>query len=201
MESLRCALFSALVVAVIAAGSVARAEDLPKAFRPCIDPSNLPFANTQGEGFENHIAELFAQKLGLPVQNYAFPQRMNFIRNTLRYKLPDADESQLLEFTATDEGAGFGGASSDFKFAAAVAEFGLVLKNSEFKGDATMESVLEIARKTKGGDAGGYRAEFLNLVRKAQTLKPQSVWPSDIINSDQLPNASNRISDRNRGFE
>ncbi len=91
MESLRCALLSALVVAVIAAGSVARAEDLPKAFRPCIDPSNLPFANTQGEGFENHIAELFAQKLGLPVQNYAFPQRMNFIRNTLRYKLPEQD--------------------------------------------------------------------------------------------------------------
>ena len=91
MESLRCALLGALVVAVIAAGSVARAEDLPKAFRPCIDPSNLPFANTQGEGFENHIAELFAQKLGLPVQNYAFPQRMNFIRNTLRYKLPEQD--------------------------------------------------------------------------------------------------------------
>ena len=91
MESLQCALLSALVVAVIAAGSVARAEDLPKAFRPCIDPSNLPFANTQGEGFENHIAELFAQKLGVPVQNYAFPQRMNFIRNTLRYKLPEQD--------------------------------------------------------------------------------------------------------------
>src|SRR5580765_8280705 len=91
MESLRCVLFSALFVSVVAAGPVARAEDLPKAFRPCIDPSNLPFANTQGEGFENHIAELFAQKLGVPVQNYAFPQRMNFIRNTLRYKLPEQD--------------------------------------------------------------------------------------------------------------
>ncbi len=88
---MRCALFSALVAAVVAAGPAARAEDLPKAFRPCIDPSNLPFANTRGEGFENHIAELFAQKLGLPVQNYAFPQRMNFIRNTLRYKLPEQD--------------------------------------------------------------------------------------------------------------
>ena len=87
---MRCALFSALVAGVVV-GSVARAEDLPKAFRPCIDPSNLPFANTQGEGFENHIADLFAQKLGLPVQNYAFPQRMNFIRNTLRYKLPEQD--------------------------------------------------------------------------------------------------------------
>jgi mxaJ protein len=67
------------------------AQDAPAAFRPCIDPSNLPFSNTQGEGFENRIADLFAQKLGLPVRSYAFPQRMNFIRNTLRYKLPGED--------------------------------------------------------------------------------------------------------------
>jgi mxaJ protein len=81
-----------LAVALGAACSAfARAGEMPKAFRPCIDPSNLPFANTQGEGFENHIADLFAQKLGLPVHNYAFPQRMNFIRNTLRYRLPDED--------------------------------------------------------------------------------------------------------------
>ena len=68
--------------------SVARADEPRSAFRPCIDPSNLPFANSSGEGFENRIAALFAEKLGLPVQNYAFPQRMNFIRNTLRYRLP-----------------------------------------------------------------------------------------------------------------
>ena len=67
------------------------AEETRTAFRPCIDPGNLPFANIKGEGFENRIAELFAQKLGLPVKNYAFPQRMNFIRNTLRYKLPGED--------------------------------------------------------------------------------------------------------------
>ena len=90
MEWMWWALFGALVAGVVV-GSAARAENMPKAFRPCIDPSNLPFANTQGEGFENHIAELFAKKLGLPVQNYAFPQRMNFIRNTLRYKLPEQD--------------------------------------------------------------------------------------------------------------
>jgi len=70
------------------AASVARADEPRSAFRPCIDPSNLPFANSSGEGFENRIAALFAEKLGLPVQNYAFPQRMNFIRNTLRYRLP-----------------------------------------------------------------------------------------------------------------
>jgi len=74
----------------VGSGTVA-AQDTRTAFRPCIDPSNLPFANEKGEGFENRIAELFAGKLGLPVQNYALPQRMNFIRNTLRYKLPGQD--------------------------------------------------------------------------------------------------------------
>jgi len=67
------------------------ADETRAAFRPCIDPDNLPFANSKGEGFENRIADLFAQKLGLPVKSYTFPQRMNFIRNTLRYKLPGED--------------------------------------------------------------------------------------------------------------
>lgn len=80
-----------MAAAFAIACSHAYADETRSAFRPCIDPSNLPFANEQGEGFENRIAELFAQKLGLPVKSYAFPQRMNFIRNTLRYRLPGED--------------------------------------------------------------------------------------------------------------
>ena len=87
----RRSLCSAALGMVLAGSALAAGEEAPKAFRPCIDPSNLPFANSKGEGFENRIAALFAQKLGLPVENYAFPQRMNFIRNTLRYKLPGED--------------------------------------------------------------------------------------------------------------
>ena len=76
----------------MALGSSSIAAQEPRtAFRPCIDPDNLPFANLKGQGFENRIADLFAQKLGLPIKYYAFPQRMNFIRNTLRYKLPGED--------------------------------------------------------------------------------------------------------------
>ena len=67
------------------------AAPAPAPLRVCADPNNLPFSNARGEGFENRIAELFAKKLGLPVQSYSFPQRMNFIRNTLRYKLPGED--------------------------------------------------------------------------------------------------------------
>jgi len=81
----------AITLALAFGGACVCAEETRTALRPCIDPANLPFANTKGEGFENRIAELFAQKLGLPVQAYALPQRMNFIRNTLRYRLPGED--------------------------------------------------------------------------------------------------------------
>jgi quinoprotein dehydrogenase-associated probable ABC transporter substrate-binding protein len=85
----------AIAVRAIAAGLLlaapALADEPRSALRPCIDPNNLPFSNSRGEGFENRIAELFAGKLGLPVQSYAFPQRMNFVRNTLRYRLPGTD--------------------------------------------------------------------------------------------------------------
>ncbi|MBA3507188.1 MAG: quinoprotein dehydrogenase-associated putative ABC transporter substrate-binding protein [Betaproteobacteria bacterium] len=81
----------AVVLAIGIRSGIVCAQETRTAFRPCIDPSNLPFANDKGEGFENRIAELFAGKLGLPMQSYAFPQRMGFIRNTLRYKLPGQD--------------------------------------------------------------------------------------------------------------
>jgi len=81
----------AVAIVLMLGSAGATGEETHTAFRPCIDPSNLPFANSKGEGFENRIAALFAKELGVPVESYAFPQRMNFIRNTLRYKLPGED--------------------------------------------------------------------------------------------------------------
>jgi len=89
--------FAGLALAVLAfmagaAQAQPAADDPPrKAFRVCQDPNNLPFSNVTGEGFENKIAELFARDLGLPVTYYSFPNRLAFIRNTLRYKLPEED--------------------------------------------------------------------------------------------------------------
>jgi quinoprotein dehydrogenase-associated probable ABC transporter substrate-binding protein/PQQ-dependent catabolism-associated CXXCW motif protein len=54
------------------------------ALRVCADPSNLPFSNDQGEGFENKIAELMAQRLGVPLRYTWFPQSVGFVRMTLR---------------------------------------------------------------------------------------------------------------------
>lgn len=82
--------FAAAVLALACAAAFA--QDAPRqALKVCQDPNNLPFSNERGEGIENRIAEVFGKALGLPVTYYAFPQRMNFIRNTLRYKLPGQD--------------------------------------------------------------------------------------------------------------
>jgi mxaJ protein len=62
-----------------------------KALRVCQDPSNMPFSNSAKEGIENRFADIFGKALGLPVTYYEFPARMNFIRNTLRFKLPGED--------------------------------------------------------------------------------------------------------------
>ena len=75
-----------------------------------------------------------------------------------------------MERGIADSDATFESASPDFKFAAAVAEFGMILRDSEYKGNATLAAVVEWARKGKN-DANGYRAEFIELVRKAQSLK------------------------------
>ena len=89
----------------------------------------------------------------------------------LRYKKPDGDRSELVERAVIDTGGNFGNAPVDLKFAAAVAEFGMILRDSEYKGNGTFAAVLEWAQEGKGSDATGYRAGFIELVRKAQALK------------------------------
>jgi len=80
--------------ALASAATGAAAQDAPAKrteLRVCQDPNNLPFSNTKGEGIENRIADVFGKALNLPVTYYSFPQRLAFIRNTLRYKLPGQD--------------------------------------------------------------------------------------------------------------
>ena len=91
----------------------------------------------------------------------------------LRYKMPDQDTSTLLEADIVDHGEMFAGASKDFQWASAVAAFGLLLRDSPHRGHTTYGSVLEIAGAAKGADKHGYRAEFLEIVKRAQALAAQ----------------------------
>ncbi len=84
----------------------------------------------------------------------------------LRYKQPDGDKSVKMEVPLIDNGKN--NVSSDLKFASAVAMFAQLLKNSNFKGDATYDKVLSLAKSSLDNDDNGYRREF---VRLAETVK------------------------------
>ncbi len=77
-------------------GAAVAAEDeafiKPRALKVCVDPNNLPFSNDKGEGFENKIAQMLAHDLDLPLEVFYYPQRINVVRNTIRYKLPNESE-------------------------------------------------------------------------------------------------------------
>jgi Ca-activated chloride channel family protein len=90
----------------------------------------------------------------------------------LRYKQPEGAESRLLSTSVTATGeTGLG--SERLRFAAAVAAFGMLLRESEHRGRADWPMVLELAREAKGRDAKGYRAEFLKLAERAAALTPR----------------------------
>ena len=86
-------------------------------------------------------------------------------------KIPGKESVPPIERVVTDTGSAFTDAPQDVKFAAAVAEFGMILRGSEYRGNATLGEVIEWAQQGKGVDANGYRADFIELVRKARALK------------------------------
>jgi Ca-activated chloride channel family protein len=89
----------------------------------------------------------------------------------LRYKLPDEDVSTKLEVPVVDEGVSFEAASDDFRFASSVAGFGMILRQSPYRGDTTLGQVIEWAEGSMGQDAGGYRREFIDLVNKVDEMR------------------------------
>jgi len=87
-----------------------------------------------------------------------------------RYKDPNGTKSKLLVHPLIDTNTGIGNSSIDLRFAAAVAEFGMLLRDSKFKGASNYKNVLALARESKGIDTEGYRAEFIRLVETADLL-------------------------------
>ena len=88
----------------------------------------------------------------------------------LRYKAPTGKKSTLVTQPLIDHQRALAKTSNAFRFSAAVAEFGMLLRKSEHRGNASFEGVLERAQTALGTDKEGYRAAFMQLVRKAQTI-------------------------------
>jgi Ca-activated chloride channel family protein len=88
----------------------------------------------------------------------------------LRYKKPEGDVSKLIVHPVTDTNMALANTSDNFRFSAAVASFGMLLRNSEFKQHASFQQVIQLAKGAKGADVNGYRQEFISLVQAAGSL-------------------------------
>jgi Ca-activated chloride channel homolog len=128
-------------------------EIIPIAVRaklPHIDPLRYQSRNAKAEAFESN--ELMTVKL--------------------RYKAPTKDAASVMfAKSVLDEDTGVASASENALFAAAVAEFGMLLRDSKSKGQSSFENCLALARESRGDDSEGYRAEFISLVEKTVELE------------------------------
>ncbi len=97
-------------------------------------------------------------------------QNAELLTIKLRYKKPEGFKSILINRPVRGKLIKPEESSDNFRFSSAVAGFGMLLRDSEYKGDLSVESVLSLARSAEGEDEEGYRAEFIRLVRTADSL-------------------------------
>jgi Ca-activated chloride channel family protein len=96
-----------------------------------------------------------------------------------RYKEPESEKSKMQLVVLNDKPVTISKASDDFRFAAAVAEYGMLLRNSAFKQDADFKQLIKMAKKAKGEDENGYRAEFIRLAEStADIIKTMNITAS-----------------------
>ncbi|WP_202617303.1 vWA domain-containing protein [Roseimaritima sediminicola] len=89
----------------------------------------------------------------------------------LRYKQPGQEQSILQQWAVDDSGRAFSETDTDFQFAAAVAGFGMLLRDSRYAGDWTLDAIEEVAQSALGDDPWGFRQEFVEMVAAAASLR------------------------------
>jgi len=95
-----------------------------------------------------------------------------------RYKKPDGEVSKLMVHPVKDGHTGIRETSSNFRFVSAVAQFGMLLRDSEFKQEASYDKARAWARNALGSDEEGYRAEFLKPLKNAEDLSAKTEKPA-----------------------
>ncbi len=132
--------------------------------------------------FEEKVDKLKYQQQA-ESQKYS-PVASNEMMNVkFRYKKPDGETSKLIEHPLIDQSKSFSVTSNNFRFAAAVAQFGMLLTDSEFKQQSSFDKTWQLASNSVGNDEEGYRAEFLKLLKSAQTLAKKQI--KKIRNEDE----------------
>ena len=88
----------------------------------------------------------------------------------LRYKAPDGDKSKLILKTIEDSKKSIDNTSDNFRWSAAVAAFGMQLRDSDFKGDLSYADIYDLAKSARGKDEQGCRSEFIRLVESCRLM-------------------------------
>ena len=120
------------------------------------------------EGNTSSVDPLRYQKADPKKVEAKYADEMMVIK--FRYKEPKDTVSQLIVHTLKDRQVTLANSSDNFRFSAAVAEFGMLLRDSKFKGTSTFEQAIELAKNAKGTDEEGYRAEFVKMMKTASVL-------------------------------
>lgn len=125
------------------------------------------------------VKNLFEEKVD-PLRYQKQPATINAATNEIlavkfRYKQPDGDVSKLITHTVQNISTPWKNATENFRFAASVAQFGMLLNNSSFKQSASYDNVWKLAKDAIGKDKEGYRSEFLKLIRTAQSLAKEDM--------------------------
>ncbi|MBN1639119.1 MAG: von Willebrand factor type A domain-containing protein [Ignavibacteriales bacterium] len=113
------------------------------------------------------VDELKYQTIKVSEEAFETNELMNV---KLRYKNPDEDVSKLIQMPIKEKDIKDEDLSDNFIFAAAVAEYGMLLRDSKFKGDSNYDDVIEMAKESKGEDRFGYRTEFIKIVETTNLL-------------------------------
>ena len=116
--------------------------------------------------------QTFAKVDNLKYQKTKIKKSHELLTVKLRYKKPNENKSKLIEKNVMKRDIKKR-PTTDFRFASAVAEFGMLLRDSKYKGAASYKSILHRARRSKGKDYEGYRAEFIRLVERAELIEQQ----------------------------
>lgn len=119
--------------------------------------------------FTPSVDDLKYQQNNGEKKNVKYTNSPEMLTVKLRYKLPNEDVSSKIELPLIDKGDN--SISEDFKFVSAVAMFAQLLRNSSFKGNATYQEVVSLAKSGFGEDKQGYRREFVRLAESAMNLK------------------------------
>ncbi|MCM2369785.1 YfbK domain-containing protein [Aporhodopirellula aestuarii] len=154
---------------------VVPAGTLPDAVAPAVDPlkyqpaPNATAASDEGVVDDDASGEESTSENTMATQDDVV-STTEMLTLKLRYKPPQGDTSTLMTRVLDNSQLPFSQADVDFRFAAAVAAFGMQLRGSEFAGSWTYDDVLRVAQSATGEDTHGLRSELVELVRKAREL-------------------------------